>query len=599
LNQPIQYVVVLAVAIPLVLYVWAAYRTPRELVSTPRSYFIAFRRVGRSPFADSSLAYAFQVATLFPFLFWGLQGQILPALANAICWGLGIALFRRHLPSVLATLGAPSAPKTLHGLLGDFFSSLIVQRVAAWTTITGMVGLALAEAYWGMQVLRVLVHEDTPSYYALVFCALLFVLTYVWYGGTYGSMKTDMLQLVISYICFSSVFVYLLATVASSGSSPRPEAAIVSAFMCVGGALLIFFRLRTRVMPISAMAPNNLAASEQAGAVTTDDVWDRAARWLSRATFAAIAILALCFVWYLFRALPTARVSTLLNPGDPGWIGVAALVVLPLGFQFVDMSAWQRLQAIGGGPDQIEESAKRGLLVFVIESPFSWILCLALGTLIGSAMPAVGLAADKAGPLAAFPRLLLESGTVLHGAVAVLFMIAVMAVMFSTIDSVMLAAMYAYVADVRRRTFSTDSLGNGSPAMGSEETTSASSRARADLIEGKSAAFWFIIVVCALLLVAGAILGRPDQLIGILVAFYGALLALLPAVIAMLSGYRRWVGWTVALGIGLGVLAAIGFAVWGLFDARASWFGVFVSPFLAWLVPGALSLAHRREGWAA
>ena len=96
MNDVAKYFLPVALALPLVAYVWAAMSTPRSKVSTLAGYFTAYKQVGAAPFANSSLAYAFQVATLFPFLYWGVAGQIVPAIVNAICWGVGIFLFRAH-----------------------------------------------------------------------------------------------------------------------------------------------------------------------------------------------------------------------------------------------------------------------------------------------------------------------------------------------------------------------------------------------------------------------------------------------------------------------------------------------------------------------
>jgi Na+/proline symporter len=572
------YLVLVAVVVPLAIYVWGALRVPRTVVSTPADYFIAYRRIGTSPFADSSLAYAFQVATLYPFLYWGITGQVLPAIVNAVCWGLGILLFRAFLTPILARLGGGAGPRTLHGLLGDAFHSRAVQRIAAGATIIGMLGVALAESYWGMQVFRVLVPEDTQPFFAMMMGALLFVLLYIWYGGTWGSMKTDMLQLVFAYIGFTCVFLYALWVFFRTGAAYRAESMVVSALMLVGAAAAVLVRLRFKVMPISGVSP--LAEEDP-----TEAVWRRLARVMSLLTFCALVVLALSFGFLMMRSLPSMSLAPLLKPGDPGWLGVAALMFLGLFFQFVDMSAWQRIQAIGGTPTERRSSALHGLLVYAVESPFSWILCLALGTVLITVVPELATAQDKAGPLAAFPRLLLASGALGRVAVATLFMIAVMAVMFSTIDSALLAVMYAFVGDIKGCRFET-----------AEELTDEVKvrNARRELLLGKKAAFWLVLAICGGVVLLGALLKTPDRLIGILVGFYSAMLALLPAVVMMLRGARRWSGTAVATGMSVGVVVAVGFTLWGLREPSKSWWAVFAAPAFAAVVPLLWPRGHRR-----
>ena len=584
MSHALTYLIALCLVVPLAAYVWAALRTPRSRVSTTAGYFIAYRQVGTAPFANSSLAYAFQVATLFPFLYWGIQGQILPAVVNAIAWGLGIFAFRCCLGPILARLGTGS-PKTLHGLLGEAHSSTMIQRIAAGVTICGMIGIALGEAYWGMQVVKVIVPEDTPAYYAIVFGSLLFVLTYVWYGGTWGSIKTDMLQLVFSYLGFTTVFLFALCTMVRARTLPPPESVTISALMWTLGAIAVAIRISKRIAPVSQMEPRDNAlydpALDKPSLPNEPDEnlqgWSRLAVWLSRATTFAIVILVLCFLALFIYSVPAGTLAALANPGDPKWQGIAALAILGLLFQFVDMSAWQRLQAIGGSAREVKDHARWGLLLFSVESPFSWIMCAALGMLLIVTMPQLASAPDKAGPLAAYPRLLIETGSYVNIGVGIVFMIAVMGVMLSTIDSVLLAAMYAFVADVKGCKFRTE---ESSPLSEADRIQD-----RQELLSGKTAAFWLITGVSGGIVVFGWLLQSPDKLIGIMVGFYGAMLALFPAVVMMLKRWRWPSGQFVGFGMVAAVVVALAFTIWGIFDSDKAWYAVLLAPSIAAVVP--------------
>lgn len=591
MSHGLTYLIALCLVVPLAAYVWAAMRTPRSKVSTAAGYFIAYRQVGTAPFANSSLAYAFQVATLFPFLYWGLQGQILPAVVNAIAWGVGIFAFYLCLSPILARLGTGGEPKTLHGLLGEAHSSISVQRVAAGVTICGMLGVALAEAYWGMQVVKVIVPEDTPAYYAIVFGSLLFVSAYVWYGGTWGSMKTDMLQLVISYLGFTTVFIFALYAMVRAKTLPLPESVIISGLMWILGAGAIAIRVWKRIKPISQMdptgdAPKELLSDEQPE--EGQDGWSQLAVWLSAATMLAIAILALCFLVLFVFSLPTGTLAALGKPGDPKWKGVAALAILGVLFQFVDMSAWQRLQAIGGSAKQAKDHARSGLLLFSVESPFSWIMCAALGMLLIATMPQLASAPDKAGPLAAYPRLLIETGSDVNIGVAIVFMVSVMGVMLSTVDSALLAAMYTFVADFKGCRFRTTLLDDAEKAQD-----------RLELLSGKRAAFGLITGVSVGIVALSWALQSPDKLIGIMVGFYGAMLSLFPAVVMMLKRWRWPAGGFVGIGIVVAVVVALGFTIWGLFDGDKAWYAVLLAPPIAAVVPLLLAGAAVLFGRAA
>jgi hypothetical protein len=596
MNDVTKYLLPVALALPLIAYVWAAMSTPRSKVSTLAGYFTAYKQVGAAPFANSSLAYAFQVATLFPFLYWGVGGQILPALVNAIFWGLGIFLFRAAFKSIAQCLNGSKEPKTLHGLLGETYpsdavekkaggsrpswlrrfwtaySSKPVQFTAAGVTILAMLGVALGEAYWGMQIVKVLVPEDTPAYYALVLGALFFVLAYIWYGGAWGSIKTDMLQLMFSYVGFTVVFLFAVWTIINTNLTPRPELAIVSLLMTIGGIWAVVIRLRKRLQPVSAMD----------GDIEGEN-WLRLRKFLSILTLVSMGILAILFAILFFRSLPALTLAPLTHPGEPGWTGVIALALMPLMAQFVDMTAWQRIQGIEGNKDQVRNHARRGLYLFSVESPYSWILCLALGTLLVATMPQLATVQDKAGPLAAYPRILLESGGILQSIVAFAFMVAVMGVMFSTIDSALLGAMYAWVADFFGAGFNKSEGTNEGDAHAEQNA----------LLSGKKTAFWVLVIIMVLVILLGWALKRPQDFISVLVGFYGAMLSLFPSIMFMLFAPKRWSkpsGMAIAIGIVAGTCGAIVFAVWGVFVPDKSWNGVFAGPGISLVVSGILYL---------
>ena len=599
--------VVVALAVPLVVYVVAAFLTPRGKVSTLGGYFTARRETGAAPVANSSLAFTLQVATLFPFLYWGIQGWILPAIVNAVCLGIGIWLFRSKLPRILELVNADGDTKTLHGLLGTAFDSKRVTKIAAGVTILGMLGLAVAEAYWGMQILTILVPADTPEYYALVFGALFFVLAYLWYGGAWGSMKTDTWQLVFTYVGFSITLVFCISRCLSSSGKTSSAMFIVGILMAVGALMSVWTRWKCSISPLSTMRLNTANTSTGQAEQESSRAVDLMRELLSVCTYIALIVLAGAFVWLAFRSWSERSFVPLGNPGNGGWISIVALACMPLAFQFVDMSQWQRLQALAGDRKKVLSRARRSTLVFAVEAPFSWLMCLALGTLILGAVPEIETAPDKAGALSAFPRLLIESGDPWSILVAFTFMVVVMAIMLSTIDGTILAAMYAFVGDIREAQFEgsveanpTDDVNQG------ENPAPVAARQRRDLAAGKKGAFGMVAAIAVAVLVLGAMLGKPEEMIGILVGFFGAILALLPAVVAMLAKQPKWDGDAVACGIVGGVMAVMALVAWGLIDpdhrflgTPVGWYGIFAGPVVSGVVAMLLTpfFARWRKEW--
>ena len=62
---------ILIVLIPLLIYLFAALSVKKDIIKHPDDYFSAFKKVGKTEFTSSSIAYGFQVSTIYPFLFWG------------------------------------------------------------------------------------------------------------------------------------------------------------------------------------------------------------------------------------------------------------------------------------------------------------------------------------------------------------------------------------------------------------------------------------------------------------------------------------------------------------------------------------------------
>src|SRR6266480_3505498 len=84
---------IIVIGIPLLIYILGALSIARRDIRHPDDFFIAYRKVGVTAFSSASVAYAFQVSTIYPFLLWGASNFYFVPAVNTICWGLGILLF--------------------------------------------------------------------------------------------------------------------------------------------------------------------------------------------------------------------------------------------------------------------------------------------------------------------------------------------------------------------------------------------------------------------------------------------------------------------------------------------------------------------------
>lgn len=190
------YLGILVIALPLTVYVLGALSVAPSDIKHPDDFFVAYKRVGTTAFSSSSIAYAFQMSTIYPFVAWGASHFYFVPAVNTICWGLGIWIFYGCFERYKQFIGTDL---TLHGFLGQHYGTKI-RQIASWLTIIGFLGFAISETYFGSKVLLSLISDKSFWFYALILGAMLLVFGYIAYGGQISSLRTDQLQLMISYI---------------------------------------------------------------------------------------------------------------------------------------------------------------------------------------------------------------------------------------------------------------------------------------------------------------------------------------------------------------------------------------------------------------
>lgn len=203
---------VLIIIIPLLIYLFAALSAKQELIQHPDDYFAAFKKVGKTEFTSSSIAYGFQVSTIYPFLFWGASMFLFVPFVNALFWGVGIFLFYLSFDRVSKYLGNG---KTLHGLIGETYGQN-ARIVASLLTIVGFIGYIIAELWFGSRVLLSIFPNNNWLYIA-VFVFILFIAIYLFKSGQVSSIRTDQLQLTFTYFGIFGIVIYLLYLVFSKG----------------------------------------------------------------------------------------------------------------------------------------------------------------------------------------------------------------------------------------------------------------------------------------------------------------------------------------------------------------------------------------------
>ena len=519
----------MAVLIPLGLYLWAGLGV--KPAKSYHQFFNARQAVSSSEFANSSIAYGFQIATISVFLAWGYLHP-LPALVNTVCLGIGIFLLARLAPKFIPYI---ESSRTLHGFIGDRYNSPWLRTIAATMTVIGFVGLLLAELIWGSQVFAA--YSSNESFmYAVTFGMGIFVLVYFIRGGQLSVIRTDQYQLVFSYAGLLATILWIVAMHLTDDSSAARAAGLLIAAVFSLLLLLVLVGVRRT-------ARQNISGSRHNSAI---QVILEVVLLLGAILFMLEALLNYRSVASIGDAVSQMQWR---KPGVDGW-SFLSLILLPLGWQFVDFTIWQRIGAIQLQSDEQGRydiaPVRRGLIRYAVESPVTW--CVALG--LGILLRFTDLHFDDESiwnAMKEIPEQLQPAG--FGGAlVAAMFVLGIVACMLSTFDSSLVGSVTAFVYDV---------LPGTRKAIDDEDRTDATFRRviRIGVLTGSG----FVIVGLIAYYVCSAI-GFP--ILSLLFGAYAVQISFAPTVIGMLvlgdwTPSARWAIVSTVFGILLGMYATM------------------------------------------
>ena len=246
-----------------------------------------------------------------------------------------------------------------------------------------------------------------------------------------------------------------------------------------------------------------------------------------------------------------------------GFAGLASLIILPLGWQFVDLTNWQRLLALNDSNINQNKSLKRGLLDFSIESPFTWLLFLIFGLLISVSLP--DLTFNDI--LIDFPKQFISSNLLLENILGYTFIISIISIMLSTVDSFFMGISFTYIYDINQQTRKIIEFG------GKVNNT--------QNILNKGKVFSVAVILFSFLLFIifdKTVQGGGDLFINLLLTFYSAILALLPLVVGFLFlkklPKQNWAIASSAIGAFFGISIGI-YSV--LFNPSLAWYPIIIS----------------------
>jgi|GEM_PF-2410814 Na+/proline symporter len=413
-------------------------------------------------------------------------------------------------------------------------------------SVLGFTGLATFEIVWGARVLKVLFGgQDSIYYFAIVILAFYLVL-YLFMGGQRGAINTDQYQLVIAYVGLHAMVAWAIwqGPVSFSGM----DAPIIVPLILVSG----FVMLGARVW----WAWHESKAGKLAKALNIITVISLGGMLLALLCRRELYSLA-TFSWKT------------IDKSSPefGW-QLAAFSVLPLLFQFVDMTNWQRIAAIKEQPGKpLLRGVLEGLIQYLIESPLSWLLPVLMGL---CAAQFLGKNAQGE-PWDLFLAKAFAEPGILGPLLSAVIVAGIAAVFLSTADGLLSAVGYSFAYDIRKRTRllvdrSSDSV------LKAEEAAFVIAKGRMGM-----AVLLMITAVAFVLVDVG--MKKGMEFLGLFLAMFTPMVSFAPAIVVPALTKRAAPATAAWLAIGGGGLAGIGLGVVSVFKGGIWQWGCIVAAF--------------------
>lgn len=409
-----------------------------EKAETYQSYYYANRKVSPNRFIDTTIIYALQVAAITLFTTWGYQYGFWVILVP-VFWGMGYYLIsflidRGHLDSFLQQENIG----TIHQFISLKGKKPLLGVFAALASLLGIAGPAMYEAQFsGELVARIstaMIGSEKaatiiPQYATLFFiCFVLMAAIYILYGGFQAIVRTDIIQLGIGYSCLTIGISFLLLKMVQNGYFC--EALFFTTLFFILSIFILFCWLRTFFQEFRHDGLFwNLFASLFPIAISV---------FIYTVTFIVIFIIPDVDRSCVFSFDSWSEIFRLHKFDKPFALGAMSLLSLFIAnslYQVVDIGQWQRLASVdinGNGYAEKKRELSKALKVAMIYSPITWIICVLFGMLLHY------VSADIVNnPYDEFVTFLIgyQSAGILGQVVVSIFILSLISIMFSTLDS--------------------------------------------------------------------------------------------------------------------------------------------------------------------
>jgi hypothetical protein len=424
--------------------------------SYPRAqdYLVSSDHTPPGVIRNSSIAYALKTAAFGPLLLWGATGDLWPAIISAAFLGLGLALvygLRRPLLAFFAqALDGDSSISINEFVARQHGGDARVRLLAAGLTVFALTGFMVCEIIGVATIAKPMVGSSLGV--PLLVCGIVAAMVLcVVPAGNSGAMYAGQMQLGGLYFGLFGSMVFLVYVQMSSLATMRPHTTLGLVFIIAFCVLLPIFR-RARFIDNNVINAPRMSGGETPHATSLARRLRTFQSILSVST-AVLAGFAIAFVGIELSSLDVPALVrdsvTALQAGTRvPIIGLAALALLALCGQIVDLTNWQRIAAFAkdrdasaAEPSPWSKAFRKFAVGYAIETPFAWLFMCAFGAVIAASIDVT----DGADVVQGFAAHLMAQENSFADTALVMLFIGVLAMALST----MIALFSATLATLR------------------------------------------------------------------------------------------------------------------------------------------------------
>jgi len=405
----------------------------KSLPKTIDDFFTAGGNLKEESFIDTSVAYAYQIAAISLFTFWGFEYGFW-TIWVPIFWGLGYFILKYFSKKgYISKFISQYEGDTIHGLLNKHYGLSWIAVLAGISSMLGLGGTAFFEAEFTSNIIINLldrngaIGESGATYTLLLF--ILFVTIAIFYiiiGGQKAIVKTDIIQLKAGFILFMCFLGGILGLGFSMGYTTSSLILFISSIIFI---ICLFFLFKNMSKKLFGLPKLNI-------------------------TF-LVGVIVLILSYILGSQVSTTKNITIDNldifvtnykMSNVFILGFPALISLLIAnavWQLVDVSNWERISSIRSR-ENFEEKLTLTLNYIGIYSPITWMLAIILG------MGLKLVAYNQTDSYNVLSNVLVQliNGELFLIVISLAMLACMTLVMFSTLDSLILAISFTVQKDI-------------------------------------------------------------------------------------------------------------------------------------------------------